>query len=213
MTALDPRSLDTYVVTSSGLRPGRGHLEVGLAAIRGGASAIQLRAPELTDEELVRLADVLAPACAAAKVLCVVNDRVEVAARVGCSAHVGQGDRPEAARAVVGDAGHLGVSVADPAEARDAEAAGADYLGVTVWATPTKPDARAVGLAGLRAIARASPLPVVGIGGIDAGNAAQVLGAGAAGVAVVSAVGAAEDPEAVTRTLVDAVRGWKDGQR
>jgi thiamine-phosphate pyrophosphorylase len=213
MSALDPRSLEVYVVTSGGLRPGREHLDVGLAAIRGGASAVQLRAPELTDEELVLLAQVLAPACAAAKVLCVVNDRVEVAARVGCSAHVGQGDRPEAARAVLGDAGYLGVSVAAPAEARDAETAGADYLGITVWPTPTKPEARAVGLDGLRAIARATSLPVVGIGGIDAGNATEVLGAGAAGVAVVSAVGAADDPEAATRTLVDVVHQWKDGER
>ena len=213
MSALDPRSLEVYVVTSSGLRPGRGHLEVGLAAIRGGASAVQLRAPELGDEELVLLAEVLAPACAEANALCVVNDRVAVAARVGCSAHVGQDDRPEKARAVLGGSGYLGVSVADPAGAHDAEAAGADYLGVTVWSTPTKPEARAVGLEGVRAIARSTSLPVVGIGGIHAANAPEVLDAGAAGVAVVSAVGASDDPEAATRTLVEAVRGRKDGER
>jgi thiamine-phosphate pyrophosphorylase len=213
MSTLDPRSLEVYVVTSAGLRPGRGHLEVGLAAIRGGASAVQLRAPELVDEELVLLAEVLAPACAEAKVLCVVNDRVAVAARVGCSAHVGQDDEPGSARAVLGGSGFLGVSVADPAEAREAETAGADYLGVTVWPTPTKPEARAVGPDGVRAVARATSLPVVGIGGIHAGNAAEVLGAGAAGVAVLSAVGAADDPETATRGLVDAVRGWKDGER
>jgi thiamine-phosphate pyrophosphorylase len=213
MSALDPRSLEVCVVTSSGLRPGREHLEVGLAAIRGGASAVQLRAPELEEEELVLLAEVLAPACAEAKVLCVLNDRVAVAARVGCSAHVGQDDRPEAARAVLSGSGYLGVSVSDPAEARAAETAGADYLGVTVWSTPTKPEARAVGPNGLRAIVRATSLPVVGIGGIHAGNAAEVLGAGAAGVAVVSAVGAADDPEAATRALVGVVRLWKDGER
>ncbi len=213
MSVLDPRSLEVYVVTSSGLRPGRGHLDVGLAAIGGGATAVQLRAPELTDDELLLVAEVLAPACAEAKVLCVVNDRVAVAARVGCSAHVGQDDRPEAARAVLGGSGYLGVSVADPVEARGAATAGADYLGVTVWATPTKPEARAVGVDGVRAIAEATSLPVVGIGGIDTGNAAEVLGAGAAGVAVVSAVGAADDPETATRVLVDAVRGYRDGRR
>ncbi len=213
MSALDARSLEVYVVTSSGLRSGRGHLEVGLAAIRGGATAVQLRAPELTDDELLRVAEVLAPACAEAKVLCVVNDRVAVAARVGCSAHVGQGDRPEAARALLGGSGYLGVSVADRVEARGAETAGADYLGVTVWATPTKPEARGVGLDGVRAIAGATSLPVVGIGGIDTGNAAEVLEAGVAGVAVVSAVGAADDPETATRVLVDAVRGWRNGRR
>jgi thiamine-phosphate pyrophosphorylase len=65
----------------------------------------------------------------------------------------------------------------------------------------------------VRAIARATSLPVVGVGGIDASNATEVLDAGAAGVAVVSAVGAADDPEAATRTLADVVRGWKDEDR
>ena len=93
----------------------------------------------------------------------------------------------------------------DPDQARAAERFGADYLGVTVWPTATKPEAQAGGLERLRAIASATALPVVGIGGIDATNASQVIGAGAAGVAVISAVGAADDPEAATRTLVAAV--------
>ncbi len=213
MSVLDPRAVGVYVVTSSGLIEGRGHLEVALAAIRGGAGAIQLRAPELTDDELFLLAEVLAPSCAGAHVLCVVNDRVEVAARVGCSAHVGQADHPELGRALLGSTGYLGVSVSDAAEARVAEALGADYLGVTVWATETKPEAQPSGLAGLREIAGASSLPVVGIGGIDPSNAGEVLGAGAAGVAVVSAVGGADDPEAATQELVDAVTRWRGRHR
>jgi len=213
MSVLDPRALGVYVVTSSGMVSGRGHLEVALAAIRGGAGAIQLRAPELTDAELLLLAEVLAPACTGAGVVCAVNDRVEVAARVGCSAHVGQLDRPEMARAVLGRSGYLGVSVEDATEARVAEAVGADYLGVTVWSTTTKPGAEPRGLDGLREIVSATSLPVVGIGGIDASNACDVLGAGAAGVAVLSAVGAADDPEAATRELVDVVTRWKERQR
>jgi thiamine-phosphate diphosphorylase len=95
--------------------------------------------------------------------------------------------------------------VSTPLEARGAEAAGATYVGVTVWSTATKPDARPVGLEGVRAVARATRLPVVGIGGIHAANAAQVLAAGARGVAVVSAVAGSDDMVAATRALRAAV--------
>ena len=88
---------------------------------------------------------------------------------------------------------------------RSAAAAGADYLGVTVWATATKAEASPLGLHGLRAVVDATDLPVVAIGGIDGVNAREVLLAGAAGVAVVSAVGGAGDPVAATRELVEAI--------
>jgi thiamine-phosphate pyrophosphorylase len=105
------------------------------------------------------------------------------------------------------------VSVASAEEAAAARAAGADYLGVTVWATDTKPDAEPQGLDGLRAVASATDLPVVGVGGVDARNAAWVIEAGACGIAVVSAVGAADDPVAATRQLAAAVRTSKMGER
>jgi thiamine-phosphate diphosphorylase len=199
--------LSLYVVTSSGFAPGRGHREVALAALEGGATAIQLRAPELADNSLLPLGKELAEACRAADVLFVVNDRVEVAAKVGAGAHVGQAEDPAGARAVLGPDGVLGISVATPEEALEAEAAGADYLGVTVWATPTKADAIPRGLDGLRSVVDAVDLPVVGIGGIDVANARLVLDAGAVGVAVVSAVVAAPDMAAATRRLREIVEG------
>jgi thiamine-phosphate pyrophosphorylase len=210
---LDPDSLGVYVVTSSGLVPGRSHLDVALAAMRGGADVVQLRAPELSDDELLPLARELARDCGRTTVRCIVNDRVGVAAEAGCGAHVGQGDDVEGARSVLGDGPILGVSVSTPEQARAAEAAGADYLGVTVWATPTKPEAIPVGLAGLRAVVASTALPVVGIGGMGPSNATEVLEAGAAGVAVLSAIGAAPDAEAATRVLADVVRGWKARRR
>ncbi len=206
MGNLDPRSLSVYVVTSSGFVPGRDHREVALAAIEGGATAIQLRAAELPDVRLRPLAEELATVCRGGGVLFVVNDRPDVAADCGAGAHVGREDDPVAARERLGHDGVLGMSVTTPLEARGAEAAGADYLGVTVWATPTKPDARPRGLDGLRAIVAATSLPVVAIGGIHLRNAREVLEAGAAGVAVISAVGAAPDAVAATRSLVDVVR-------
>ncbi len=198
--------LRVYVITSSGLAPGRGHVEVALAAIEGGASAVQLRAPELSDDELLPLATELASACRKAGVLFVVNDRLEIAVRSGADGvHLGQGDDPGGARERLGPGRVLGISVRTPSQAHAAERTGADYLGVTVWATPTKPEAVAVGLDGLRAVVAATRLPVVGVGGITAANARRVLDAGAAGVAVVSSVGAAPDPVAATRELVAAV--------
>jgi thiamine-phosphate pyrophosphorylase len=208
MARLDPRRLGVYVVTSD---IGRSHREVASAAIEGGATAVQLRAPELGDDELEALASALVQMGNDAGVPLFVNDRVDVAVGSGAAgAHVGQEDDPGTARGRLGAERILGVSVGSAEEAWVAEMAGADYLGVTVWATATKPEAVAIGLEGLREVAGATALPVVGIGGIDARNAREVLAAGAAGIAVIGAVAAAEDPvEAVRalRALVDDFYG------
>jgi thiamine-phosphate pyrophosphorylase len=210
MATLGPKALDLYVLTSASLPPGRGHEEVAAAAIEGGASAVQLRAPELDDDRLAAAAVAIADRSRAAGVLFVVNDRTDVAVASGADGvHVGQGDDPEGARRRTPDPMVLGVSVGDVGEARAAEAVGADYLAVTVWHTDTKPEAVPAGLDGLRAVVAATALPVVGIGGINAGNAREVLAAGAAGIAVIGAVAAASDPvEAVRglRAVVDAFR-------
>jgi thiamine-phosphate pyrophosphorylase len=198
------------VITSSGAVTGRGHREVAEAAIVGGAGSVQLRAPEMPDEDLLPLAVVLADRCSQGNVMFIVNNRLEIAVASGAGgAHVGQTDGYQGARGLLGAEPILGVSVRGPADVADAEAAGADYLGVTVWGTPTKPEAKPVGLEGLRATASATHLSVVGIGGIDVGNAAKVIEAGAAGVAVVSSVGEASDPIAATRELVLAVQEAK----
>jgi thiamine-phosphate pyrophosphorylase len=201
--------LDVYVVTSAGLVPGRGHADVAMAAVEGGATAVQLRAPELGDDDLWALARELAPRLRERGVLFIVNDRVEVALQGGADGvHLGQGDLSDVESARRGRL-VLGLSVGSSEQARAAEEAGADYLGVTVWATATKPEARPVGLEGLRAIVATTELPVVGIGGVNSSNAAEVIAAGASGVSVVSAVGAAPDPAAATRALVESVRAAK----
>ena len=201
---MDPRALGVYVVTSSAFGPD--HRTVARAAIDGGATAVQLRAPELDDEALLPLASELAATCRRARVMFIVNDRLGVALDSGASGvHLGQDDDPLEARRRLGADLVLGVSVSDVDEAAAAERAGADYVGMTVWSTPTKPEAEARGLAELRRVAAATALPVVGIGGIAASNAGLVLEAGAAGVAVISAVAAASDPVAATRELAGAV--------
>lgn len=202
MPRLGPRDLDLYVITTGTLVSGRAHAEIAVAAVEGGATAVQLRAPELDDAALTPLAEALARICGEGGVLFVVNDRVEVAVRSGAAgAHVGQDDDPGAARRRLGPERILGVSVGSPDEARAAEAGGADYVGVTVFETATKADAVPIGLDGVRLVAGATTLPVVGVGGIDAGNAREVLAAGAAGVAVIGAVATAADPVRAVREL------------
>jgi len=214
MARLEPRTLDLYVVTTGTLVSGRAHGEIATAAVEGGATAVQLRAPELSDDRLLPLATALATLCGDAGLLFLVNDRVEVAVACDASgAHVGQDDDPIEARRLLGPERILGVSVTSAEEARTAEAAGADYLGVTVWETSTKPEALAIGLEGIRAVVRATGLPVVGIGGIDAGNARDVLAAGAAGIAVIGAVATAEDPTQAVRELRASVDDFYEESR
>ena len=195
-----------YVVTSVSPAAGRDDVYVAEAALRGGATVIQLRSPELDREEILAVARHLVRLTHEGGATFIVNDRIDVAVDVGADGvHLGQSDSPGSARAHLGSEAILGVSVATPRQAQEAEVFGADYVGVTVWASPTKPEARAVGLMGLRDIVTATTVPVVGIGGVNPSNAGDVIRSGAAGVAVVSAVGAAEDPVEATHALVEAV--------
>jgi thiamine-phosphate pyrophosphorylase len=108
---------------------------------------------------------------------------------------------------LLGDERVLGVTAADSAEAELAHRQGADYVGCSaVFSTPTKTDTGPpIGLRGLSELAGAVQLPVVAIGGIQAGNAAEVIRAGAAGIAVVSAIVAADDPRAAAAELASII--------
>ncbi|MBN9011134.1 MAG: thiamine phosphate synthase [Rhizobiales bacterium] len=106
------------------------------------------------------------------------------------------------------------VDVALAADADGVHVGLVDYLGVgPVFATPTKVDAAPpMGMAGLKRIAARTGLPIVAIGGLHAGNAADAIAAGAAGVSVVSAICAAPDPELATRELAEIVRAARAGR-
>lgn len=200
-----------YVITDSHGAPGRSHREIAAAALRGGATAVQLRMKEEPTRTLLDAARAIAPLCRAAGVAFLVNDRVDVAMIAGADGvHVGQDDLPAAeVRTLMGPRALIGVSAATVAEAIAAQRDGADYLGVgAVYATASKSDAGApVGLARLTEIRRAVDLPVVGIGGITAENAAAVVRAGAQGVAVIAAVTLADDMVAAVQRLRKAVDG------
>ncbi|HEY5998110.1 MAG TPA: thiamine phosphate synthase [bacterium] len=176
---------------------------LALAALAGGADAIQLRAKHLPDAQVIVLGRRLAAACRERGALFFVND--DAAAALACGAdgvHVGPGDSaPDEARRLLGPRGLIGVSIYAAADVAAAEAAGAAYVAVgAVFPTATKKIAP-VGLEGVRRLRAATPLPIVAIGGITAGNAASAIAAGADGVAVISAVSGAADPEAATREL------------
>jgi len=198
-----------YVITESRHARGRSHQEVAEAAIRGGATAVQLRMKDEPARAVFEAARTIAPRCRAAAVALIVNDRVDVALMAGADGvHIGQDDLPAAeVRALLGTRALIGVSAATVDEAVAAERAGADYVGVgSIYTTATKPDAGApVGLGRVTEIRRAVRLPIVGIGGITPGNAAAVIRAGAQGVAVITAVTLADDMSAAVRRLRETV--------
>jgi thiamine-phosphate pyrophosphorylase len=200
-----PLNLALYVVTDESLSRGRPTAEIVAAAIRGGADAIQLRAKDLPVREQLAIGRALRAITREAAVLFIVNDRTDLALALDADGiHVGQDDLPaDLARQLVGSDRIVGVSTATVEEARIARDMGADYLGVgAIYGTATKSDAGApIGPAAIGAIKAAVNLPVVGIGGIGPANAAEVIAAGADGVAVVSAVVSAADPEAAARAL------------
>ncbi len=167
----------------------------------------------MPDDDLVRLALELKKILDPRGIPLFINDRVPVAAAAGAAGvHLGQGDAsPRDARRILGPAAVIGFSVETLAQADAAADLEVDYLGVSpIFSTPTKPDTGpAWGLGGLRDLRRRTDRPLVAIGGIGADNAAAVLDAGADGLAVVSAICAAEDPEAAARSLraiIDAHR-------
>jgi thiamine-phosphate pyrophosphorylase len=203
-----------YLVTDRPLARGRPLEQVVEAALCGGATVIQLREKEASTREFIVLGRRLQELCRAYQVPLIINDRLDVALAIEADGvHVGQDDMPVAlARRLLSPDRIVGATASTPQEARQAEADGADYLGCNaVFYTPTKTDTGTpLGIEGFRRLVQAVSIPVVAIGGIKASNAAGLIQAGAAGVAVVSAVMAADDPESATRELCQVVCAARD---
>jgi thiamine-phosphate pyrophosphorylase len=201
--AFDVASLRLCLVTDRGLAGGRSVIDVALAAARGGATMVQLREKDATTRAFVETARALKAALAPLGAPLAINDRLDVALAVDADGlHVGQDDMPvEAARRLMGPGKFVGLSITALDQALRPDAAAADYLGVgPIYAQSTKSDAAApLGLDGLRRIRGLTGKPIVAIGGLTPDNSAPVLAAGADGLAVVSAIVAAADPEAAAR--------------
>jgi thiamine-phosphate pyrophosphorylase len=194
-----------YLVTDRRLAGTRDLRDIVAAAVAGGVSVVQLREKNADTRRLVDLAEELHAILQPRGVPLIINDRLDVALAVGAEGvHVGQTDMPWAtARRLLGPEALLGVSVETPEQAAALEGCDVDYLGVSpVFATPTKTDTgNPWGLDGLRRLRSQTSHHLVAIGGISAANAADVVRAGADGVAVVSAICAAEDPKAAAEQL------------
>lgn len=175
------------------------------AAVRGGATMVQLRLKSETPRVLAEVARALRAALPP-HVPLLVNDRADVALAAGADGvHVGPDDvEPAALRRIVPAAFLIGASVGSVDEV--ARAAGADYVGIgPVFETISKSDAgRAIGVGGFAMLARACGVPAVAIGGIDASRCAEVKRGGAAGIAAISALCGAPDPESAARAFAEA---------
>jgi thiamine-phosphate pyrophosphorylase len=199
----DPKSLRLLAITDN-LRDGVGGLvDRAGAAVRGGATMVQLRLKNAEPRTLVEVARALV---AALPVPVIVNDRADVALAAGADGvHLGADDVPPSAlRPCLPADFIIGASVGSDDELTNA--VGADYVGIgPLFATASKSDAGdAIGVAEFSRLARLTGLPAVAIGGITPENVATLRDAGAAGVAVIRAIFADADPSAAARALIRA---------
>ena len=212
-----PLDLSLYLVTDTTLCGQLGVAATVSAAVGAGVTVVQLRDVDATDDELVSLGREVTAALSGTGVPLIVNDRAHLVDAIGADGvHVGQSDLAiDQARALVGPTAYLGLSVQTLEHvmvARGHASGMLDYLGVgPVWGTATKLDAAAPGgTEALSQITSASPWPCVAIGGITPERLSMIRRAGAAGVAVVSAICGQPDVVAATRTLRT---GWDGASR
>jgi thiamine-phosphate pyrophosphorylase len=214
-----PVDLRLYALVDPEHAGGRGMAELARLVVEGGATLVQLRDKRSDTRPMVECARAIKAALAPFGVPLLINDRVDVALASGADGvHVGQTDMAvEDARKLLGREAIIGLSIKSVAQAEAAPIDLIDYVGVGgVFATSSKNStSQPIGPAGLARIAtvlrqRRRDFPVCGIAGIDAGNAASVVDAGADGVAVISALSLKPDPQAAARelrTIVDSAIG------
>ncbi|MBM2831391.1 MAG: thiamine-phosphate pyrophosphorylase, partial [Dehalococcoidia bacterium] len=204
-----------YVIIDTESLRGRKAIDVTGQAIRGGARIIQLRDKTLPKGELEKIAQGMKALCKGHGVPFIVNDHLDIALATGADGlHLGQKDMAVAtARRLLPADRVIGCSTKTVEQALKAQAEGADYLAVgAIYPTSTKVETVLVGLERLREIKSKASLPVVAIGGINRGNAAEVVEAGADALAVITAVLTPEDAEQAARQMVSVIDRAQRGQ-
>lgn len=199
-----------HLITDRKGADGAGPVSVSRASLRGGVDWVQLRDKAAPARDTFEAAGAILPAARLAGAGLLINDRVDVAMAVGADGvHLaGKSLPPDAARALLGTGPLLGISVHGLGEAREAVEAGVDYVTFGhVYPTRSKPGLPPRGILELAEIVESVEVPVLAVGGIDARNAREVLETGCAGIAVISAIGGARDPESETRRLRQALDG------
>lgn len=194
-----------YAVTNSKLESKQSLIEQVEAALKGGITCLQLREKDMDEATFLSEAIEMKKLCEKYNVPLIINDNVNIAIQAGANGvHVGQSDMEVSeVRKLVGDNMIIGVSAHTVEEAKAAEAGGADYLGVgAIYQTTTKQDATYVTLNELKRICNSVKIPVVAIGGMDRNTISKLSGTGVDGVAMVSAIFAADNIEQECRKLL-----------
>lgn len=194
-----------YAVTNSKLESKQSLIEQVESALKGGITCLQLREKDMDEATFLSEAIEMKKLCEKYNVPLIINDNVNIAIQAGANGvHVGQSDMEVSeVRKLVGDNMIIGVSAHTVEEAKAAEAGGADYLGVgAIYQTTTKQDATYVTLNELKRICNSVKIPVVAIGGMDRNTISKLSGTGVDGVAMVSAIFAADNIEQECRKLL-----------
>lgn len=201
---VDPAILRLVAITDDTVEGRSSLIERTAAAVRGGATSVQLRLKNATPREVVDVARALVRAVS---VPVIVNDRADIALAAGAAGvHVGDTDLPVVAIRRFAPSGFvIGASLGgdrDLENARDA-----DYVGIgPLFSSGSKNDAGdAIGIEGFKRLAALAGLPAIAIGGITPERVPQIMEAGAAGVAAINAIFKGSDPEAATRLLAAAI--------
>ena len=199
-------SMLLYAVTDRAwLKENEDLTSVCKSVIENGATFLQIREKDLDEGTFEQEAEALKKLCAQYHIPFVVNDSVEIALDIDADGvHVGQSDiKGRDIRSMIGNEKILGISAGTVEEAIAAEKAGADYIGVgAVFGTSTKKNARNLTVEKLKEISESVSIPVVAIGGIGVSNVMELVESGVDGVAVVSAIFAAENPGEATAKLL-----------
>lgn len=201
---LDPKILRLVAITDDAEARRSTLVDRVAAAVRGGATSVQVRLKQATPREVVEIAKAIV---ARVPVPVIVNDRADIALAAGAAGvHVGEADLPVSAiRRFAPSNFIIGASLGGDAELANAKEA--DYVGIgPLFTTGSKDDAgKAIGIDGFKKLAELSGRPAIAVGGLTAARAAQVMAAGAAGVAVINAIFKADDPESAARSIAAAI--------
>jgi len=201
---LDPKILRLVAITDDAEEQRSTLVDRVAAAVRGGATSVQVRLKRATPREVVEITKAIV---SRVPVPVIVNDRADIALAAGAAGvHVGEADLPVIAIRRFAPASFIiGASLGGEAELANAKEA--DYVGIgPLFATDTKGDAgKAIGIEGFKKLAGLAGRPAVAVGGLSAESAAQVMAAGGAGVAVINAIFRGEDPERAARSIAAAI--------
>ena len=202
-----------HVLTDFHLQQQHAHAEIARMAVRGGADTIQFRQKHGGIQNILVEAQKVAQVCQDASIPLLVDDRVDVAQAVGANGvHLGQNDFPiDAARSILGPDATIGATATKTEQVVEAYEMGADYIGFgPVFPTTSKRNPKSVkGPEGVRDASEAVPIPIIAIGGITHDRVRPTLEAGAHGVAVLSAICTAKNPERATARFRAAIDGAK----